>query len=138
MLYLFVNNYYSLVKSLCKDQDKTLFISNALCESCEKHPRFILIAENTDTCTPKQRKIITASSHAVFILTDRFSSVICMSVLHINFAFYRHFTLGSVNVYNALRSIHNAQILIFFKAYCISKSIFDKSDIYLHSIIKKL
>lgn len=110
MLYLFVNNYYSLVKSLCKDQDKTLFISNALCESCEKHPRFILIAENTDTCTPKQRKIIIASSHAVFI-----SYVICMSVLHINFAFYSHFTLGCVNVYNALRSIHNAQFLICLK-----------------------
>lgn len=55
-----------------------------------------------------------------------------MSVLHINFAFYRHFTLGSVNVYNALRSIHidNAQFF-FFKAYCISKSIFDKLYMYI-------
>lgn len=112
MLYLFVNNNdYSLAKSLCKDQDKTHLISNALCESCEKHPRFILIAENTDTLKQRNSKII-ASSHAAFILTDRFSFVICMSVLHINFTFYHHFTFGSV--YRTLRSIHNVHFLMYF------------------------
>lgn len=58
-----------------------------------------------------------------------------MSVLHINFAFYRHFTLGSVHVYNALRSIHNAQFLICLKLTV--KVFFDKLYKYLHTIIKK-
>lgn len=63
-----------------------------------------------------------------------------MSVLHINFAFYRHFTLGSVNVYNALRSIHIDNAQFFFLKLTVKVSLFltNYICIYLHSIIKKL